>query len=81
MIKLEIETALWADVFEYVKNQLEYANTCGSNDQERLDHMAHVVRMKYKELWTYRGGNHVAIHYLDKDGSPVRERTAIIRPE
>ena len=65
-------------VREYVQNQLEYANTCGSNEDERLDHMAHVIRMKFPNLWTYRGGNHVAVHIKGESGRPEDQRMILI---
>ncbi len=77
MLTIEFEQEVTEHMFEVCNAAVDGENSASDDDDNRLDHAAYQLR-QLSDLWVYRGGNHIAIHFKDAAGKPDKDRVAII---
>lgn len=77
MLKIQFEQHVTDYMAEVCCGVVEAENSASDDDDSRLDHVAYHLR-QLRDLFVYRGGNHVAIHFRSAEGESGKSRVAII---
>lgn len=74
--KIERDALAEEPLAESIKQIVEEANSMTDDIHAALD----FVREKFRAMgfWTYRGGYHVALHFMLADGNPQHDRIVLI---